>query len=234
MYQRNLISRNVLITPQEVINKTASSQTIDVQKYLSAIEIAEERFIRWALGSDYYDHLIDTKNIEVTTDNISDLQAKINIAYGLPPESSNSDSKINIGDIINASENLSIADKKLWNTYLWKIVAECVHFTALPGNYAQFSSQGILKNNPESSLIGDKGSTSVGIDLKDAKWLMDKSLEDVINPLLASMHMWLCKNKSNYPKYTKVCECDEDGIAEAGKTSWVTSIYDDKEGGCRC
>ncbi|KAA5532646.1 hypothetical protein F0919_17855 [Taibaiella lutea] len=235
MYQRNLISRKVLITPQEVISKTSSSNTIDAGKYLSAIEIAEERFIRWAIGSDYYDHLIDSKNVLVDSINKADLQAKINVSYRLAADSTNPDSQINIGDVINASENLSATDKKLWDTYLWKLTAECVRFVALPENYAQFASQGIMKNNPETALIGDKASMSVGIDLKDAKWLMDKWLEDRINPLIASMHIWLCKNKADYPKYTKKCECEEDGIATEGKTSWVTSIYDDDNyGGCGC
>ncbi|MFA6060035.1 MAG: hypothetical protein WC756_17665 [Taibaiella sp.] len=235
MYQRNLIDRNVLITPQEVIKKTPGSQTLDVAKYMNAIEIAEERFVRPALGSEFYDYLIDAKNVVVTSGNIVVLQAVINGAYGVAETTP--DSLLKVGDVVNAYEFLLEADQKLWKTYLWKIVAECVHFVAIPENYAQFTSQGINKNNPIASIIENSSNESVGISLSDAKWLMDKWLEDRINPMINAMHVWLCKYKDNYPRYDRECVCDNDGdIIGNNVGGWITDLYDDdnENNGRRC
>lgn len=231
MYRLNRTYRNVLITPEEVIAKSPSDNTISIRKYLNAIEIAEERFIRPAICSKFYDAISAEKNKVVTDDNKADLQTEINAAFA-----GSETYQLKVGDIINASEFLSENNKLLWNTYLWKLTAECVRFTAIPEAYADFTEQGIMKNNPAIPSIGDKANESASIDLKDAKWLMDKWLMDRMDPLTAAMQMWICEHKGNYPLYCNDCGCgDADGISVERKTDWITSIYDDDEkGGCGC
>lgn len=226
MYSLNLLDRNVLITADEVIKKV-NVTAIDPHLFLSAIEIAEERFVRPLLGSDLYEDMIDQKNVVVDAGNKAGLQAHIVL------RDKNSIYQLQDGDIVNAWELLDdpIEYQALWKERLWKFVAECVYFIALPENYAQFTTQGMVKNNPVGSVIGEKSSGSVGIDLKDIKYLNDKQLLERINPLQHSLEEYLCKNISKFPKYpsSKCQSCDTEGKKEVRTTSWVTGMYDSRD-----
>ena len=231
MYRLNLTYRNVLITADEVIARTPTSHTIDPDKVQHAIEIAEERFIVPVLGANFYDALAEEKNRHVTAGNKAALQAIIETAFaGSQPY------VLLEGDIINASEFLSEANRKLWNGHLWKLVAECVRFTAIPEAYAQFTASGIMKPNTSTGSIGmtDAGK-GVGVDLRDAKWLVDKWLQDRIDPLIEALKRYICRNRGNYPHYGGTCEgCGEDGNSNSRKSSWVLGIYDDDDRGRCC
>src|SRR5690606_22948001 len=118
--------RRVLITPDEVIKQSIAEATIDPRKLLSAIQIAEERFVRTALGYDLYELLAAAKNVEITSGNQATYQGHFNTTY------ENGGVTAAIGAFANSAELLSTAAKKLWNEHLWKYVAECVHFVAMP------------------------------------------------------------------------------------------------------
>jgi len=225
MYSLNLLDRNVLITSDEVIKKV-NITAIDPHVFLSAIEIAEERFVRPVLGFDLYEDMIAQKNVTVDDGNKNSLQPNIQIT------DSAGDYTLQNGDIVNAFELMTNADyQTLWKERLWKFVAECVYFIALTENYAQFTTAGMIKNNPIGSVIGDKSSASVGIDLKDIKYLNDRQMMDRINPLQASLQEYLCRNRTKYPKYpaSNCQECKTETTTR--NTSWVTGIYDDKKEG---
>ncbi len=227
MYSLNLLSRLVLITPDEVIARI-NITAIDSHKLLSAIEIAEERFVRPVLGSDLYEDMISQKNVIVTEDNKEDLQTHITLKQG------NGIYQLQDDDIVNAWELMTetTAYQDLWKQRLWSFVAECVYSVAIPENYAQFSTAGIMKNNPIGSVIGDKTTASVGIDLKDLKYLNDKQLLERVNVLQRSLEEYLCKNLVSLLKYpAKRCQsCNDDGHKkDEKKTSWVTGIYDHED-----
>lgn len=229
MYRLNLTYRNVLITADEVIARTPTSHTIDPDKVQHAIEIAEERFIVPLLGANFYDALAEEKNKHVTADNKTALQAQINAAFaGSEPY------ELQEGDIVNAAEFLTEANRKLWNGHLWKLVAECVRFTAIPEAYAQFTSSGIMKPNTSAGSIGmSEAGKGVGVDLRDAKWLVDKWLQDRIDPLIEALKRFICRNKGSYPLYTQPCAgCGDGASNDSRKTGWVLDIYDDEHKGC--
>lgn len=225
MYRLNLTYRNVLITADEVIARTPTSHTIDPEKVQHAIEIAEERFIVPVLGANFYDALAEEKNQHVTASNKAALQAEIDAAFaGTQPY------ELQEGDIVNAAEFLSQPNRNLWNGYLWKLTAECVRFTAIPEAYAQFTSSGIMKPNTSTGSIGmSEAGKGVGVDLRDAKWLVDKWLQDRIDPLIESLKRYLCRNRGVYSLYAGACyDCGEE-TGHSRKTAWVLGIYDDDD-----
>lgn len=219
MYAINYINRNVLITSAECQQKFGNA--ISPDKWNSAIEIAEARFVIPLLGWNFYNDLISAKNVVVTSGNIDTLQASINAQY--PPDNT---IVLSVGMIVNAVElpTMSAAYQNLWNMYLWKYVYECVYFIALSSNYAQFTAQGMLKNNPIGAVIGEKNTESVGIGLRDVKYLEDRCLLDRINPLQTVLEQWLCTNKGTYPLYVKDCEF----LKSQRTTPFILDIYEDE------
>lgn len=228
MYNVNLLPRRVLITPAEVINNIPTDEVLGIKKVLYAIEIAEERFVRPALGYDFYEALATQKNTTVTSGNIADLQAKLDAQRAA--DAVRQPYILTVGQMLNATEFLTTAAYlTLWNERLVKFIAECVRFVALPENYAQFTNQGIMKNNPAIAVISDKQNDSASIGLADVKFLMDKWIQDRIEPLQTSLHLFLCKNAANYPLYGNKCDCDKQGDAIATKKSGfiIPSVYEE-------
>jgi len=221
MYSLNLIDRFVLITSDEVVKKI-SVQSIDPHIFLAAIEIAEERFIRPLLGTDMYEDMLSKKNVIVTDANKEDLQTHIALKDG------NDIYQLQNGDVVNALELLPSNYKKLWTERLWKLTAECVYLVSLPENYAQFTSAGIIKNNPNPSFMesGSKGQSS-GIDLKDIKYLTDKIMMERVEPLRVSLQDYLVRNAAQFNLYpvAKLEECKK----PARVTPIVTGIYKNRD-----
>ncbi len=238
MYRVNTLPRKVLITVDEVISMTSTSHTLDPRTIAPAIIIAEERIIRQALGFSFYEHLRELKNQVVTTANKVALEKLVNdsIKDALPAGETFDKVNLEIGSYVNASIYLNPEDLLLWNEYLWKLTAEAVRFISLPQNYVQFTSQGLVHNNPVA--IGLDGEKTTTPELRTTKWLMDKSLQEVIDPLLEAMHQWLCIQKKNNPKafllYSKPCDCDANGISYKRKTDILTDIYDNEIKECNC
>jgi hypothetical protein len=213
MYQVNPLNRKVLIMSDEVLFHGATSHTTDVRMIEQAIIIAEERFVKKSICKAFYEDFRNKKNVIVDNTNIATLSAATGVT-------------LVAGEIVNAIELVTNAwYKTLWNEYLWKICAECVIYTATPTNFSEYTSQGEMINNPKGILSDGQGAVSASH--KEVSWKMDKMLMDRIDPLLSSMHEWLCDNKEQFPLYTcRACACDEDGVSVSRKTGWVHGLYD--------
>lgn len=224
MYRLNPLMRNVLIMTDEVIFHATTKQTLDPRTILQSIIIAEERFIKPTLGDDLYDDICNTKNVIITDANKGTMQTKLT-DVGI------SDYQLKNGDIVNAWENLSVVYQTLWKQLLWKLCAECVMLLALPENFVQFGSEGVVHTSPTSNPMITSG--AVTPDLKSVRWTMDKKLMDRIDPLIYPLHKYLCKNKTNYPKYIKDCsDCNE--VTKSRKTDFILGLYDDEDNGRCC
>lgn len=222
------IGRATLITAKEVIRKAPVDQSIDSRILETSIEVAEERYIRHALGGKMYEDMTTQKNVTVTDDNLSDLQAKVG-----------SGTTLKTGDIVNASELLSPAYLDLWTRHLWKVVAEAVYCSSIATNYAKFTSQGMMQNNPSVMGVSDfQGPRSASIGIKDAKWMLDKAYFDRVNPLISAMQEYICNNKVSFPLYGSLdkCRCDDSGnVISDRKSPIMLSMYDDDDDtGCGC
>lgn len=219
MYSLNPLNRFVLVTADEVLFHGATSHTTDTRQIEQAIIIAEERFVKKAICKELYEDFRSKKNVVVTSGNIATLSA----ATGLT---------LVAGDIVNAIELVASSwYKTLWSEYLWKICAECVIYTATPTNFSEYTSQGEMINNPRTVLTDGQGASSA--TAKEVAWKMDKMLMDRIDPLLASMHEWLCDNKANFPLYTcKSCACTEDGISTSRKSGWIHAYRNADDSNC--
>ncbi len=233
MYRLNPLYRNVLIMTDEVIFHAPTKQALDPRMIQQSIIIAEERFIRDALTYDLYQELLDAKNTLVTSSNKVTLAAQINAS--LPTGSATV--TLAEGDIVNAMEFLSPDQMALWKQHLWKLTAECVMLLATPEAFVQFGSAGVVHASPPAGAMVTSG--EVTPDLKSVRWFMDKKLMDRIDPLIESMHLWLCKQKagdpSKYGSYTKHCDCNANGIAYKRKTDWITGMYDEEDNHkCHC
>jgi len=229
MYRINPLMRKVLITTDEVIFHAPTQHTLDPRTIQNAIIIAEERFIRPALCYDLYESLIAAKNTEVTDANKASLQASVtaSLPQGAQPVT------LKTGDLVNSREMLSGPFKTLWIQYLWKLTAECVMLTAAPEAYIQFASSGLVHTNPTASVMNSNTGLTTP-ELGSVKWLIDKKMMDRIDPLMEAMHMFICKNKTEYPGYCKACDCDSNGVAYKRKTDFITGIYDDDDNSCGC
>lgn len=215
MYTVNNLKKNVLITPQETLFHAPTSQVVDYRLIEPSIIIAEERFIRDEIGTDFYDSLIVAKNRVVDSSNIADLQEKVGAEI-----------TIHEGDIVNSYLFLSAADQALWISYLWKLTAECVLLTSFPEGFVQFSSEGTFHKVPPAGLMVTSG--LVTPLLSSTKWMTDKKMMARISPLVIALHNYICKYKTNYPLYGK--ECDTCKTTE--KRIWTgiaTSIYDEED-----
>lgn len=229
MYQINRLNKKVLITPQEVIFHAPTSHTIDERNILQNIIIAEQRFIAPLIGRDFYDSLINQKNVAITSGNQATMLSSINAYLTLIEETNITLADIPVSTLINASEQLTANNQTLWNEHLWKLIAECVECVLIVPTWLQHTSQGQQKNNPE--VIGGNGINSVTGELKDVRYKEDKFIQDRIDPLSESLKYFLCKNKTSYPLYT--CEDDQiDGISISRKSPIIFGAYDDDNTSC--
>lgn len=216
MYSLNPLMRNVLITTDEVVFHAPTKQTLDPRTIQNCIIIAEESFISPALGYAMYQDLLDKKNVEITTSNISTYQQKFD------------EVELQVGDIVNAYELLSASDLKLWKQHLWKLTAECVMLIAYPEGFVQFGSEGVVHNAPTAGTMSD--AKVVTPELRSVKWAMDKKLMGRITPLTDALHNYICNNKGSHSLYNKPCPCDE--TTSNRKTDLILGLYDEKPNGC--
>lgn len=214
MYQQNLLKRDVLITPAEVVFHAPTKHELDHRMILNSIIVAEERFIKGELGYDFYEDLIAAKNILITSLNEA--------AY-----ESDSGLQLAPGDLLNASELMPSQYQILWDKHLWKVVAECVMVSAYPEGFVQFGSEGTLHNSPPAGLMVTSG--HVVPLLSSLKWVVEKKVKDRIDPLIKSMHEFICKNEADYPLYGKECvSCSEENKDYRRKFNGVAlDLYDD-------
>lgn len=234
MYRPQELLRFTLITPDEVIFHSPMDHEIDKRILLQAIIIAEERFVRPALGDALYEEILNAKNTIVTDLNKADLQTDINAS--LPDDHTNV--VLSDGDMVNAMEFLSADDLALWLQYLWKLTAECVTFMAYPDSFIRLTSQGVIHNQAQSSPLSSGGVVTPA--LASMKWAMDKRIQDRIDPLVQVMQAYICRIKkadnTKFVNYTLPCACDpcsnepgDDNIAYKSKSGIVLGLYDDED-----
>jgi hypothetical protein len=234
MYRPQELLRFTLITPDEVIFHSSMDHEMDKRIILQAIIIAEERFVRPALGDALYEEILNAKNVIVTDINKADLQTDINDS--LPGDHTNV--VLDDGDIVNAMEFLSPDNLNLWLQYLWKLTAECVMFMAYPDSFIKMTSQGVIHNQAQSSPLSQGGVVTPA--LASMKWAMDKRIQDRIDPLVQVMQYYICKikaaDKTKFVNYTLKCACDpcsnepgDDNIAYKNKSGIVLGLYDDED-----
>ncbi|MFB6453711.1 hypothetical protein ACE38W_00445 [Chitinophaga sp. Hz27] len=206
--------------PDEVIKHAETPHDIDHRKILQSIIVAEERLVRPCLGDAFYYALLDAKNVQVTLANRDSLQGQIEAA-------GYTEITLQIGNILNSSDFLPTSFLTLWQQHLWKLTAECVMLSAIPGNFVQFTSAAVVHGVPASGPMTTAGVVSPS--LSAVKWSMDKQMMDRIDPLMEAMHAWLCHHKSEYPLYKKDCGCDAKGIAYKRKSDIILGLYDDTD-----
>jgi hypothetical protein len=228
MYRLNDLYRNVLITVDEVVFHAPTKHTIDPRSIQQNIIIAEERIIRPAVTDDFYYALCEAKNVVVTAANKDALEAAVNnnIGNGAEPV------VLNPGEVVNSMEFLSPNFLAFWKQHLWKLTAECVMLTSTPEAFVQFGSAGVIHTGPASGPMTTSG--NVTPSLGAVKWTMDKKMMDRIDPLLEAMHVWLCRNKTKYPLYSKDCGCDVNGVAYKRKSDIILGLYDDIDKPKKC
>jgi len=230
MYRVNPLMRNVLITTDEVIFHAPTAHTFDPRMIEHSIIIAEERFIRPAMGFDFYEALKTEKNLLITDGNKAAQQTLLEASMGTQPEGVDFPTLV-ADDIVNAFEYLSTANKLLWKEVLWKFTAEAVLLVAYPESFIQVESSGLVHNQPASGPMNTSG--VVTPELRSVKWAMDQKLMSRIEPLRESLHLWLCKKQAEdadaYPDYEKDCACNEDGVAYKRKSDFILGIYDDED-----
>lgn len=228
MYRVVTLPYKVLITTDEVINQGPTDADPEIRQLLQAIKIAEERFIKPAIGKELYYDIRDKKNTVVSDVNKSLLETMIN--ESLEEAGSTEQVTLKAGEIVNA---LELIDNdwyvQLWNEYLWKLTAECVVYIASPTNYSRYTAQGEMVNNPRTVSIQGEGKGSETVELKDLKWKLDKLLMDRIDPLIKNMHEWLCDNVQHFPLYCKDCSRPDNNNR---KTAWIHGIYNKPKRDC--
>lgn len=233
MYRINYLQREVLITPDEIVFHIASANDVDIRLITNTIINAEERFIRPALGDDFYEELIEQKNVTVSTSNQDELLNRIN--QSLIEEGINEITKTDlpIGSIVNSIDFIQDEHlKKLWFRHLWKLTAECVDAMTTIPSWLKHNASGQQQQNPKT--IGGNNENAASGGIKDVQYKIDSAINTRIEPLLSSMNKWLCKNKANYPLFEADCgDCkggqhsvstSESGLA---KSNIVTGIYDE-------
>lgn len=223
MYRINHLQRNVLITVDEVIFHAPTKHTLDHRIVQQSIIIAEESHVRPAIGNALYYHLLEQKNKVVTAENKEELQQDILSDTGQT-------AVLKEGTIMNAAEFLSESDLELWRQHLWKLTAECVAFISAPEAFIQLGSEGVVHNVPSGGAM-NSGSLETPA-LGSMKWLMDKKLQNRIDPLISAMHEWICFKKKNYPLYSVPCQCDEQDTARGKRSGFVLGVYDEDDKNC--
>jgi len=222
MYALNPLPVNVLITPDEV-TRYFPGNSIDPNIWSSVIQLAETRFVVPILGYNFYQQFCAQKNVVVTSGNQAALQALFPANYNA----------LQISNIVNAIDLITVssANLALWNNVLWPFIAQCVMFTALPANYAKFTSQGIQKNNPSPTFIdGSAGGTSAGISLNDLKYLRNDVLLQNISVMQEALEKFIYANATQYPLVP--CESynkwGDDKVKDT-RTSGIVFIYDEDD-----
>lgn len=221
MYKVNPLPRKVLITTDEVIAQGPTDTNADPRVLLQAIQIAEDRFIKPAICKELYNDFRNKKNVIVTDINKANLESAFTESVTLT-----------IGQMVNSIELVDNSFYvELWNEHMWKLIAECVVYIASPTNYSKFTSSGEVNNNPQVMAIQTEGSGSASVSLKAMQWKLDQLLMNRIDPVMASMHEWICDNIGGFPLYCKKCNCNSNGTSYQRKTPWI-HVYDDHKN-CR-
>jgi hypothetical protein len=233
-YNANLLMRNVLITPTEVLFHAPTKQTFDPRTIQQAIIIAEEMYIRPALGNAMYNEIATQKNKQVTEANAGDLQQ--NMPNGV---------YLNLNYIVNSYLFLNANYQLLWLNILWKLVAECVGLIAFPEGWVQFGADGVTHSVPTASPLSGGGVTSP--DLASIKFMLDKKQMLRIDPLLNALKNYLCHNSSLYPLYTGCTPAmdttnvdsnapnySQDEQLQPKRSNFVLGIYEDEDTKRRC
>jgi hypothetical protein len=233
MYAINYLNRPVLITPDEVLFHMASDHGVDPRQLLQNIIVAEERIIAPAMCDDFYYLFIGKKNRKITEENQAATLALINQSLTAQHKQVIVADDIPIGTYINAIE---FVDEKpfveLWDMFLWKLTAEAVDWMTTVPSWLRHTSEGQQMNNPD--VIGGNGKGSASGNLKDIQFKMDVQLRERIDPLIERMRQWICKRATDFPLYTKECECESvDGVSMLRKTDFVFGAYEDEEN-CGC
>lgn len=229
MYRVNPLPRKTVIVTDEVIKMGPVSNNPDVNVLMNAIIVAEERYLKQAMGSRFYYDFRDKKNRLVTEENKDELESKVN--EGNTGEAI----ELEVGDIVNAIEFVGHEFyKQWWFEFGWAIAAEAVVLIATPQNWLRHEASGEMINNPKTISMDSGGKGSQSGEIKDVQWKMKKAEQDRIDPLIAASHAWLCENRSYFELYDKPCDCDgNNGISVKRKTAWVHGVYEDLEGrGC--
>lgn len=226
MYALNPLPVNILITPDEVL-RYFPGNSIDPNIFSSVIQLAETRFVVPVIGYSYYQTLCIQKNVVVTDANRATLQSMFPATYNI----------LQNGNIVNAIElaTVSPANAALWNNALWAFIAQCVMFTALPANYAKFTSSGIQKNNPNPTFLGESSQgTSSGISLNDLKYLRDNILLQNISVMQEALEKFIFFNKTSYPlvPVESYCKWDASSNKKEVRNSGIVFIYDDEDDCC--
>lgn len=229
MYRINYTGRPVLITHDEVLFHIASDVSVDPRQIIQNIIVAEERWIAPMMTDDFYEDFIAKKNLKITGANQAATLATINASLTAAGKPTITSSDIPPGTWINAIE--LVTDAKyvdFWERHLWNLTAECVDMQCTVPSWLRHTTQGQQKNNPE--VIGGNGQNSASGDRKDVQFKIDKAVQDRIDPLMERAHLWLCKRKTDYPLYTKACECENaDGVSYKRKSDWVFGAYADDD-----
>lgn len=212
--------RNVLITAQEVLFHAPTKQAVDMRPIEQSIIVAEERFIRPKLGYDLYESLCAEKNKVVVEADLAELKTKT----GNP--------ELKVGDLVNSFEFLSAPRQELWKQHLWKIVAECVMISAYPEGFVQFGAEGAFHNSPPAGLMVTSG--LITPLLSSMKWAIDKKVNERLEPLLESMHLYICRNLSSFGNYIKACPDCNGNTGKSYTGGIALGLYDDDEDGRCC
>lgn len=213
-YRKNLLKKNVLITPEDVIFHAPTKHEVDHRMIISSIIVAEERFLKTELGYDLYEELIAAKNVLITSANKVAQETLTGLTLA-------------VDDIVNGEGYLTPVQRALWDKHLWKLTAECVMVSAYPEGFVQYGSEGTLHNNPPAGLMVTSG--HVVPLLSSLKWVVEKKVKDRIDPLIRSMHEYICKNEADFPLYGKECESCKDSEADYRRKfqGIAMDLYDD-------
>jgi hypothetical protein len=175
-----------------------AGSNLDPNLFSSAIQVAEEKYVREVLSDAFYADFCNQKNKLITTDNITEFQMLIN--------NQNGSGKITLqpGWYFNAIEFCTTAGYNLiWNACLWRYIFECVYAVALPENYAKFTNSGIIRNNPSPGFIdaGTGGGTTAGVTVKDLKYIRDEVRFERLSVMRDAVIRYIHANGSMFPLY---------------------------------
>ena len=224
MYTINQLPRATLITAMEVLAMTAMDAMTDTRYVLESIIVAEERFVAPVIGDAMYEAFLDQKNVLVTEDNLPDLIDAVNVSRLAQRKEALPKGALLPGMLINASELLTEANRRLWDRFLWKITAECVHCIMLPDHWLRTTAQGQQYNNPKS-LTAEMLASASG-ELKDVQFKIDHKLQSVINPLMARMEHWILAHADDYPLFPIKRDSEGNGINKQGKGGMAVGVYE--------
>ena len=224
MYRINRLNRPVLITVDEVITQCAMDQDADIRYIMNSIIVAEERWIRPTLGNAMYRDFVAMKNVVVTADNQSDLVDAISASLEADGKDPITVDALPLGIMVNAIELVTNAKYvELWQTYLWKITAECVDVSCVVPSWLRHTAAGQQKNNPV--VVGGNTEGSATGDRKDVEYKIDSHINSRIVPLIAAMEQWMLE-VGGFPLYPACQKKKECGPVMGNKGGIIFGIYD--------